>query len=211
MGLSCCRRLTKFHQQHPGAVIRQKSAAVLSVLTQKRTLKPELKGRQRTLVVRKDCPQMFHRLQQRIGVCADRRRLFPAELRSHRSQALPQSAPQPIDGFQRERQPKFFSGGFEGKPRQHFHQPPPHQRGRQRVARQNVSQHEGKSFAAAATLPAIGAKYPPATNGSSVGLNRIVATQDAVPVQGFNLSAAGAALLFERKSRVFNSSLSRTK
>jgi hypothetical protein len=47
--------------------------------------------------------------------------------------------------------------------------------------------------------------------GQADDLNRIVATKDAVPVQGFNFPAAGAALLFERKSRVFNSSLSRTK
>jgi hypothetical protein len=60
-------------------------------------------------------------------------------------------------------------------------------------------------------LPAIGTKHPLAPDGLAVGLGRIVAVKKAVPVQGFILSAAGAALLFEGKSRVFNSSWSRTK
>jgi hypothetical protein len=79
------------------------------------------------------------------------------------------------------------------------------------VTRQNLGQDNGKCFPASATLPAIGTKHPPATNALAAGLNWIVAAKQAVPVQGFNFSAAGAALLFERKSRVFNSSLSRTK
>jgi len=79
------------------------------------------------------------------------------------------------------------------------------------VTRQNVRQHEGKCFAAAAALPATGTIHPLSTGRLFADLNRIIAAKDAVPVQGFNLSAAGAALLFERKSRVFNSSPLRTK
>jgi hypothetical protein len=79
------------------------------------------------------------------------------------------------------------------------------------VTRQNVCQHEGKGFSAAASPPAIGTKHPLASDGLAAGLGRIVAVKKAVPVQGFILSAAGAALLFEGKSRVFNSSWSRTK
>jgi hypothetical protein len=79
------------------------------------------------------------------------------------------------------------------------------------MTRQNVSQHEGKCFAAAATLPATGTIHPLATGRLAADLNRIVAAQDAVPVQGFNFPAAGAALLFKRKNRVVNSSWSRTK
>lgn len=79
------------------------------------------------------------------------------------------------------------------------------------MARQNVCQHEGKGFAAAALLPTIGTKHPLAPDGLAAGLGRIVAVQQAVPVQGFNLAAAGAALLLEQKSRVLNSSWSRTK
>jgi hypothetical protein len=75
----------------------------------------------------------------------------------------------------------------------------------------NLSQDEGKRFPAAAALPAIGTKHPLATNRLAAGLRRIVAAKKAVPVQGFNFPAAGAALLFEQKSRAFNASLSRTK
>lgn len=79
------------------------------------------------------------------------------------------------------------------------------------MTRQNVGQDKGKCFPTAATLPAIGTKNSLTTNRLPAGLNRIVAAQDAVPVQGFSLAAAGTALLLEGKSRVFNSSWSRTK
>jgi len=79
------------------------------------------------------------------------------------------------------------------------------------VTRQNLGQDNGKCFPASATLPAIGTKHSLTTNGLAADLNRIVAAKGAVPVQGFNFPAAGAALLFKRKSRAFNSSLSRTK
>ena len=197
MGLSCCRRPAKFHRQNPDVIIRQKSEAALAVLSQKRTLKMQLKVRWRTDALWKDSPQMFHGLKYRFSMCADRRRLFPAESRSHRSQAPPQSATQAIDRFQRERQPKFFSRGFDGKPRQHFHQPPPHQRGCQGVPWQNVRQHKRKGFAATIPLPAIGTKHALATNHLATGLGWIIAPKKAVPIQRFNLAAAGAALLFE--------------
>jgi len=50
-----------------------------------------------------------------------------------------------------------------------------------------------------------------ASNYLAAGLRGIIATKNAVPVQRFNLAAAGAALLFERKSLVFSSSSLRTK
>jgi len=180
-------------------------------LTQKRTLKMKLKGCQWTFAVRKDCPQMLHGLQQRIGVRARWRRLFPAEPCPHQVQTPLQATPQPIDGFQRERQPQFFCGGFDGKSGQDFHQPPPHQRSVQRVTRQNVRQHKGKCPTTTAALPAIGTKYPLASNHLAAGLRGIIATKKAVPVQGFNFPAAGAALLFERKRSDCNAESSRTK
>ena len=154
---------------------------------------------------------MLHGLQQRIGVRARRWWLFPAEPCPHQVQTPLQAASQPIDGFQGKRQPHAFSGGLERKARQHLHQPAPHQRSPQRMTRQNLGQEKGKRFPAATTLPAIGTKHPLTTNRLAAGLSRIVAAKNAVPVQGFNFPAAGAALLFERKSRKFNSSLSRTK
>jgi hypothetical protein len=171
----------------------------------------ELKCRRWTLATRKDLPQMFHGLQQRINLPTGRRRLFPAEPRSHRSQTLPQSAPQPIDGFQGKRQPQFFRRRLERKSRQHFHQPPPEQRSGHRVTRQYVGQHEKKCPATTTTLPTVGTKYPLATERLAAGPQGIVADGTTVPVQCFHFSAAGAALLFERKSRVVNSRRSRTK
>ena len=79
------------------------------------------------------------------------------------------------------------------------------------MTRQNLGQEKGKGFAAATTLPAIGTKYPLTTNGLAADLNGIVAAKKAVPVQGFNFPAAGAALLLEGKSCVCNSSWPRTK
>jgi hypothetical protein len=79
------------------------------------------------------------------------------------------------------------------------------------VTRQNLGQHQGKGFSTAATLPAIGTKHALTTSQLTAGLGGIVAAQKTVPVQGFSLAAAGAALLLEGKSRVFNSSWSRTK
>ena len=135
---------------------------------------------------------MFHGLQQRISVCTGRRRLFPAEPRSHRSQTLPQSAPQPIDGFQGERQPQLFGRRLDRKPRQHFHQPPPHQRSRQRVPRQNVRQQEGKGPPTTAALPAIGTKHPLAPERLAAGSGwDHCRRRTTVPVQRFQFCRSG--------------------
>jgi hypothetical protein len=79
------------------------------------------------------------------------------------------------------------------------------------VTRQNPGQNQGKRLPTAAALPAIGTEHPPATNQLTAGLGGIVAAQDAVPVQGFSLTAAGAALLLEGKSASFSAGSSRTK
>jgi poly-gamma-glutamate capsule biosynthesis protein CapA/YwtB (metallophosphatase superfamily) len=72
------------------------------------------------------------------------------------------------------------------------------------VTWQNVGQKNRKRFPTTATPPAIRTKYPLATHILAAGLRRIIAMKKAVPVQGFNSAAAGAALLLKRKSRVFN-------
>jgi hypothetical protein len=211
MGLSCCRWRKNRRRKNPVVVIRQKFAGSDHPLSQKRTLKMELKIGGRTGAARKNRSQMFQGLQQGIGLHIDRRRLFAAEPGAKTIQLLTQFAPQLIDRFQRKRQPHFFSGSFEGKPRQQLHQPLPHQRSGQGVPWQNLSQDNGKSPSTTAAPSAVGTKHPPTTDHLAAGLRRIVASQNTVPVQRFNLAAAGAALLFERKSRAFNSSLSRTK
>jgi hypothetical protein len=154
---------------------------------------------------------MFGGLQQRISLPTGRRRLFAAEPGAKTIQLSMQLTPEPIDCFQGERQFNFFGGGLERKPLQQFHQPLPHQRSGQRVTRQSLSQNKRKSFSATATPPSVGTKHPLAPDGLATGLNRIIAAKDAVPVQGLDFPAAGAALLFERKSWVSKSSTSLTK
>jgi hypothetical protein len=147
-----------------------------SGLSQKWTLKMQLKIGGRTGTGRKDRPQMLQGLQQGFSPPADRRGLFAAEPGTQTIQLPAQLAPQPIDRFQGEGQPRFFSGGFERKSRQHFHQPAPHQRSRQGVPWQNISQDNGKSPSTTAAPPAIGTKYPLAPNTLAAGFGRIVAT-----------------------------------
>jgi len=66
-GLSCCRPQTKSAAGESGVAIRQKSFPT-AASTQQRTLKMELKCRRWTLAIGKDLPQMFHGLQQRVGL-----------------------------------------------------------------------------------------------------------------------------------------------
>jgi len=213
-GLSRCRRPAKIRRQHSEVAIRQNPRAGgghRGLLSQKRMLKKELECRRRTRAVRKDRPQMLHGLQQWLGLSAGRWRLLAAESRPQFAQPPPQAASQPIERFQGEGQPQFFSGGFERQSGQHFHQPRPHPRSGQSVTRQHLGQHQRKRFPTAAALPAIGTKHPLTPNRLAARLNRIVAEQDAMPVQGLSLTAAGAALLLEGKSASFSAGSSRTK
>ena len=129
-------------------------------------------------------------------------------------QAMPQTASQPIDPPARQRHLFSLSGGkFSCRytPRHQFHQPPPHQRSRQRMARQNINQNKGKGPPATATLPTIGTKHPLATDRLPVGLGRIVAQRTAVPVQTARAAVMRTRRLLEGKSCFFNSWTSRTK
>jgi hypothetical protein len=188
-----------------------KSETQPAALSQKGMLKTELKIRRRTHTSKEDRPQMLHGLQQRLNLLAGRWCLLPTQARPHLIQPALPAASQPIERFHDERQPQFFNSSLDRKPGQQLHQPPPHQRSIQRVTRQNVREHNGKCFATAATLPAIGTKHPLATDNLAAGLNRIIAAKNTVPVQRFDFAAAGTALLFEGKSESFSAGSSRTK
>lgn len=86
-----------------------------------------------TSAARKGPPEVFHRLQQRIGLGAAWRRALAAQPGAKTIQLPAQFAPQAIDRFQGKGQPQLFRGGFERKPRQHFYEPSPHPWSRQRV------------------------------------------------------------------------------
>lgn len=162
-------------------------------------------------LARKHSLKVFDGVPQRVSLPAGRWWLFTAEPGAQIIQALAQLAPEAIHRFQREGQPEFFRGGLDGKPGQQFHQPGPHPRGGERVPWQHVRQQQGKGAPATAALAAIGTKYPLAADRVAGGLVGIVAVEEAVPVQGFDLIAAGTALLLEGKSASFSAGSSRTK
>ena len=186
MVLSCCRRHGTGGGKNAAVAIRPKIELRRQLIsTQKRMLKMELKGGRRALATRKDALQMFHRLQQR-----DRCAHWPGALAGgtagsrSRSSLWRSSAPQPIDRFQGKGQPQFFRRRLERKRRPAaWTSQLPHQRSRQRVARQNVRQHEGKCPPATAALSAIGTKHPLAPDRLASRRRGIVATKVTVPVQ----------------------------
>lgn len=130
----------------------------------------------------KNPPEMIDCLQQGIGVRAAGWLLYAAEPGAKGVQAFTQLAPQPIEGFQGERQPQLFKRGLGRKPRQQFCQPDPQQRGRQRVAGKNFRQTKQKSPSATAPPSPIGTKYPLPPERASTRRLRIVAQGAAVAV-----------------------------
>lgn len=174
-------------------------------------LKTTLKSGGRTPLAREHGLQVFNGVQQGINPSADRRWLLAAKAGPPIVELPTQFPPEVIDRLQCKGQPEFFGGGFDGKSGQQFHQPGPQARGGERVPWQHVRQHQGEGAPATAALAPIGTEDPLAPDGAPVGFIGIVAAQDAVPVQGFDLAAAGTALLLEGKSVSFNAGSSRTK
>lgn len=171
----------------------------------------KLEGREWAPLTNEHGSEMFDRMQQRIGPGAGGRRLLPAKLRAPIIEPLAQLALEAIHRLQRKRQAQFFSRRLGTKPSQEFHQPRPQLGSEEGMSRQHVGQHEGKGPSATAALAAVGTKHPLAPQGLAAGVGRIVAAQKAVPVQRLSLSAAGAALLLERKRASLSAGTSRTK
>ncbi len=171
----------------------------------------QLKLRRRTRAAGEHRPEMFHRLQQRIGLRADRRWALTTEPRPQRIQPPDQAPAQAIDRFQGEGQPHLFHRRLAGKSRQQFHQPLPHQRGREGVTRQNLCHQQGERPAASLTQTAIGTIHPLAPLPLAAGLARIVAEGTAMPVQRADAAALRTGRLLEGKSRACNAWASRTK
>lgn len=82
---------------------------------QKRLLKMKLKIDRWTRTARKHSLEMFHGLQQGIGMPTDRRLLLAAKPGAKWVQPLAQFAPQPIERFQGEGQPQLFNRRLERK------------------------------------------------------------------------------------------------
>lgn len=179
MVFSRCRPRAGMALEKSRSAIRPKSwtAGGLSARTsaQERTLEAKLEGRGRTHLGSEHGPEMFERVQQRIGPDGGRRRLFAAELHTPIIQPPAQFAPEAIHRLQRKRQAQFFRRRLGAKTGQEFDQPWPHQRGRQGMTRQNFSPQNGKRPSATAALPATGTKHPLAARRLAAGLGGIVA------------------------------------
>lgn len=80
---------------------------------QKRALKVQLEVARRTGAPREYLPQMFHRLQQWIGLRTGGSLLLPAQQRTHLRQTRFEPVQQVINRLQGKRQPQRFNGGFD--------------------------------------------------------------------------------------------------
>ena len=142
MVLSCCRPRGTSAGKNTEVAIRQETSSPEATSPQERMLKMKLKIHQRTLAAWKGDLKMFNGLPEWVGVRTGRWFLLAAKSYAKTVQPLAQFAPQPIEGFQGKGQPQLFDRSLERKTRQQFYQPGPHQRSRQRVARQNLCQTE---------------------------------------------------------------------
>jgi len=155
--------------------------------------------------------EMVQRLPQGIRRAAGRGGLFPEKTGAQRIQPPVQSAPKPVNGFQRKGQPQLFRGRLEGKSRQPLNQTLPEQPRGEGVSRQNPGQEQGKAPATTALLSAVGTEHPLASERLSVRRAGIIAQQPAVPVQCSYAAAMRTGRLLEGKSWTCNSCWSPTK
>jgi hypothetical protein len=193
------------HQKKCGGGNLAKESSPEAASTQKRMLKMKLKSSRWTRTARKHSLEMFHGLQQGIGMPTDRWLLLAAKPGAKVVKPLAQFAPQPIECFQGKGQPQLFDRSLERKTRQQFYQPLPHQRSRQCVARQNLRQTKHKCPSATIALTPVGTKHPLPPDGLAVGHGGIIAARMTMPVQGANAAAMGTRRLLEGKSCAFNS------
>ena len=159
---------------------------------------------------KKNAPEMFERLQQRIGLRARRRRLLARQKAAHNAELSSAPANDAVDRFEGKRQTEGFGSGFDRRAPEQFAEQRPQQRGGESVAGQHAREKQRESFAAAAPLPAIRTERPLAPDNLAVHYCRVVAAQHAVAVQRAPAPAVRAAPLLERKSTALNSSSSRT-
>ena len=179
--------------------------------TQPRLLEGELKFTHRTGRWGEDVLQMLDGVPKRIGLHARGRFLAAAQEAAQNVQPLPQAGQQVIPRLQRKGQADGLRRGADAGLGEQRRQQRPQDGGRERVTRQHRRQKQGKRAPATAALAAVGAEDPLAPNRLAGGVGRIVAVEQAVPVQRLRLTAAGTALLLERKSSCWSAGSSRTK
>jgi hypothetical protein len=178
---------------------------------QKWLLKGELKIADQIRTAREDRLEMFDGVAERIGLGTGRGFLLGREPGAQVGQPMAQPLQEVINRFQGKRQAQPLDGGFNAGVGQQLDQEFAQQHGADSVARQNVRQEDGESASASAALSAVGAKHPLAPGQAALGLGRIIAVEQTVPVQRFISAAAWTALLFEKKSSSWSFSGPRTK
>ena len=172
---------------------------------QKRTLEVELEIGAGTVAPGKEAAQVFHRLEQRIGLRAGRRRPLTAEHRAHRRQARAHPLQQVIEGLQPKGQRQHLGRRLNGTALQPTLQQGPQSGGPHRVARQHVRQENAKTPSAAAAPAPAGAPDPLPALGLAVGGAQVVAVELAVPVECLGSPASWTAELLEQKRCSINS------
>jgi len=127
---------------------------------QERALKVELIIGAGTVALGKEAAQMFHRLEERIGLRTGRGLLLPAERRAHRRQAPSQPVQQMVKGLQRKRRGQRLDRCFDGTTGQQAIEQPPQPRPPHRMARQHVGQEDRKAPPTAAPPAPVAAPHP---------------------------------------------------
>ena len=211
MALWRCRASARSGRPKAGVAIRptrrtapRRSATIApgpsSGSTQERLLKGELILTHRTGSLGEDLAQMLDGVPERIGLHTGGRLLAAAQETAQHVQPLPQAGQQVIHRLQGKRQGKGVRGSTDAGLGKQRRQQRPQPRGRKRVPWQHRRQEQGKRASAPAALAAVGAEDPLAADRLAGRVGRIVAVEQAVPIQRLGVTAAGTALLLERKS-----------
>jgi hypothetical protein len=152
-----------------------------------------------TNALRKETAQMLDRLEQRIGLCTDRRLLLSEKPGAHFSQLPAHPVQHMIERLQRKGQGQRFGRRFDGTPGPPSVQQSPQPGPRDRMARQHLGQENGKAPTTAAAPTPIAAPHPlPALHAAlPIGRAGVVAVKLAVAVQRFSSPAFRTAELLE--------------
>jgi hypothetical protein len=178
--------------------------------SQQRLLEMELKLADGTDRSNEGCLQVLDGLEERIAVGTIRRRFPIAQANPNGIQTPTQSLEQVVDGLQGHRRLDAMEGSPDGEPRDQSDEQLSEDRGGDGMAGQDILQEDQAGAAAASALAALGAVNPLAPDLAPRGLGRVVAKEQAVPVERLGSTAVATALLLERKTPTLSASRSGT-
>lgn len=151
--------------------------------------------------------QMLDGLEERIAVGTVWRRFPVAQPNPNCVQAPTQSLEQMVDRLQRYRRIDLMESRPDGMGCQQADQQMSQDCGRDGMARQNIVQEERAGAPATSAFAPIRTVDPLAPHLAFVGLGRIIAVKQAVPVQRLGCTAVAAAMLLERKTPTLSASM----